>query len=117
MDQFLNDHKDIDKDLRSKPSLITDQKYLDHHKDLRSFLNDHPEMQRASHRILPISRIEKTDLTPEMRGQIKTAIGTQAPRTRRMETRQITTRIEIKIAIKTTRTAIGIAMQTDKIQA
>ncbi|HEY6441726.1 MAG TPA: hypothetical protein VIY66_00145 [Candidatus Acidoferrales bacterium] len=47
MDQFLNDHKDIDKDLRSKPSLITDQKYLDHHKDLRSFLNDHPEMQRA----------------------------------------------------------------------
>ena len=47
MDQFLNDHKDIDKDLRAKPSLITDQKYLDHHKDLRSFLNEHPEMQRA----------------------------------------------------------------------
>ncbi|MGH9496641.1 MAG: hypothetical protein ACRD3B_16695, partial [Candidatus Sulfotelmatobacter sp.] len=46
MDQFLNDHKDIDKDLRANPSLMTDHKYLDHHKDLRKFLNDNPRMQR-----------------------------------------------------------------------
>jgi hypothetical protein len=46
MDQFLNDHKDIDKDLKAKPSLINDQKYLGHHKELRTFLEQHPEMQR-----------------------------------------------------------------------
>jgi hypothetical protein len=42
MDQFLDDHKNIDKDLREKPSLINDEKYLDHHKELRTFLSDHP---------------------------------------------------------------------------
>lgn len=46
MDQFLNDHKNIDKDLRANPSLINSQKYLDHHKDLRTFLNDHPQMRQ-----------------------------------------------------------------------
>ena len=46
MDQFLDDHKDIDKDLRANPSLVNSSKYLAHHKDLRTFLNDHPEMRQ-----------------------------------------------------------------------
>ena len=45
MDQFLDDHKGIDKDLRKDPSLVTNKKYLDHHKDLRSFLEEHPRTQ------------------------------------------------------------------------
>ena len=45
MDQFLDDHKDIDKQLEAKPSLINDQSYLNHHKDLRNFLSDHPQIR------------------------------------------------------------------------
>ena len=45
MDQFLDDHKDIDKDLQKNPSLLTNKKYLDHHKELRSFLQEHPNSQ------------------------------------------------------------------------
>ncbi|HEY6905661.1 MAG TPA: hypothetical protein VI216_15250 [Candidatus Acidoferrales bacterium] len=46
MDQFLGDHKDIDKDLRKNPSLVNDRKYLGHHKDLRSFFNEHPQARQ-----------------------------------------------------------------------
>jgi hypothetical protein len=45
MDQFLDDHKDIDKELKKDPSLVTNKKYLDHHKELRSFLQEHPSTQ------------------------------------------------------------------------
>lgn len=45
MDQFLDDHKDVDKQLQSNPALINDQKYLDHHKDLETFLNAHPRVR------------------------------------------------------------------------
>lgn len=46
MNQFLDDHKDIDKDLRKNPSLVNDQKYLDHHKDLRYFCDEHPQVRQ-----------------------------------------------------------------------
>ena len=45
MDQFLDDHQQIDKDLTAKPSLINDQKYLSQHKDLQLFLNNHPQVR------------------------------------------------------------------------
>jgi hypothetical protein len=45
MDQFLDDHQQIDKELTAKPSLINDQKYLGQHKDLRLFMNDHPQVR------------------------------------------------------------------------
>ena len=45
MDQFLDDHQPIEKDLTANPSLINDQKYLAHHKDLQLFLNDHPQVR------------------------------------------------------------------------
>lgn len=45
MDQFLDDHKDIDKDLKQRPTLINDKKYLDHHKDLGAFLQAHPQIR------------------------------------------------------------------------
>lgn len=46
MDQFLGDHKDIDKDLRKNPSLANDQKYLGHHKDLETFFSEHPQARQ-----------------------------------------------------------------------
>lgn len=48
MDQFLDDHKNIDKDLNTNPSLINDSKYLDHHKDLRTFLNTNPRLREEA---------------------------------------------------------------------
>ena len=45
MGQFLDDHKDINKQLSANPSLVNDSKYLDHHKDLQTFLNDHPRIR------------------------------------------------------------------------
>lgn len=45
MDQFLDDHKNIEKDLNAKPSLINDTKYLDHHKQLANFLEANPRLR------------------------------------------------------------------------
>src|SRR5215469_8104601 len=45
MDQFLDDHPDIEKQLEKKPSLIDDKGYLDHHKDLARFLDEHPQIR------------------------------------------------------------------------
>ena len=45
MDQFLDDHQQIDKDLTTKPSLINDQKYLSQHRDLQMFLSNHPQVR------------------------------------------------------------------------
>jgi GrpB-like predicted nucleotidyltransferase (UPF0157 family) len=45
VDQFLDDHKDIARDLRDHPERVNDHKYLDHHKDLRAFLDSHPEIR------------------------------------------------------------------------
>lgn len=45
MDQFLDDHKNIQKELNSNPSLLNDTKYLDHHKDLQTFLNSNPRLR------------------------------------------------------------------------
>ncbi|MGH9493363.1 MAG: hypothetical protein ACRD3B_00095, partial [Candidatus Sulfotelmatobacter sp.] len=45
MDQFLDDHQQIDKELTAKPSRINDQNYLAHHKDLQSFLSGHPQVR------------------------------------------------------------------------
>src|SRR5690348_2922398 len=45
MDQFLDKHKDIDRDLAKNPSLCNDDKYLKHHKDLRAFLDKNPEVR------------------------------------------------------------------------
>jgi hypothetical protein len=45
MDQFMDDHKDIAKDLRKHPESINDDKYLRHHRDLRAFLDEHPRLR------------------------------------------------------------------------
>jgi phage-related protein len=45
MDQFLDDHEGIEKQLEKNPSLIDNKKYLDHHKDLARFLDDHPQIR------------------------------------------------------------------------
>ncbi len=45
MDQFLDDHKDIAKELERKPSLIQDSKYVNHHKELKEFLGQHPQVR------------------------------------------------------------------------
>jgi hypothetical protein len=48
MDQFLDDHKNIEKDLDSNPALINDTKYLGHHKDLESFLDANPRIRQQA---------------------------------------------------------------------
>ena len=45
MDQFLDSHPDIDKQLRNSPSLIDDPNYVRANPQLQSFLAQHPEMQ------------------------------------------------------------------------
>ena len=44
MDQFLDKHKKIDKDLQKNPALINDNNYLQHHKDLQAFLTKNPQV-------------------------------------------------------------------------
>jgi hypothetical protein len=45
MDQFLDDHEGIEKQLEKNPTLIDNKKYLEHHKDLARFLDDHPQIR------------------------------------------------------------------------
>lgn len=45
MDQFLDGHPDIDKQLEANPSLINNAKYLNDHPQLRDFLTAHAEVR------------------------------------------------------------------------
>ena len=45
MDQFLDSHQDIERQLEQNPSLINDQTFLQNHPGLQSFLKDHPQIQ------------------------------------------------------------------------
>lgn len=42
MDDFLNNHRNLAKDLNSNPDDVKDGSYLDHHKDLKGFLVKNP---------------------------------------------------------------------------
>ena len=42
MDEFLDDHKKLAKDLDENPDRVKDNDYLNHHKDLKSFLEKNP---------------------------------------------------------------------------
>jgi hypothetical protein len=48
MDQFLDDHKQIAKDLEKNPNLVDDQKFLNKHKDLRTYLDQHPAVREEA---------------------------------------------------------------------
>jgi len=45
MDQFLDKHKKIAKELAQNPSRGTDPNFLDHHKDLANFFDTHQELK------------------------------------------------------------------------
>ncbi len=45
IDQFLQDHPNIDKDLRSKPANVNDDGYLKKHAELANFLRDNPDVR------------------------------------------------------------------------
>jgi len=47
MDQFLEDHSKIARDLTKDPLLVTNHKFLDHHKDLRQFFDEHVRVREA----------------------------------------------------------------------
>jgi hypothetical protein len=47
MDQFLEDNPKIARDLRKDPLLVTSHKYLDHHRDLRRFFDEHLRVREA----------------------------------------------------------------------
>jgi hypothetical protein len=42
MDDFLNNHRNLAKDLNSNPDNVKDDSYLNHHKDLKGFLAKNP---------------------------------------------------------------------------
>jgi hypothetical protein len=46
--RFFDKHKDIAKDLRDHPDDVHDRKYLDHHKDLREFLDKNPRVREEA---------------------------------------------------------------------
>ena len=43
-DEFADQHRDIENDLRTNPSLINDPEYLEHHSELREYLEHHPKV-------------------------------------------------------------------------
>ena len=45
MDRFLDNHPEIDAQLKKQPDLILNQTYLNQHKDLQAFVNDHPQLK------------------------------------------------------------------------
>lgn len=45
IDQFLADHPNIDKDLKSKPESVNDSNYLKKHGELANFLRDNPDVR------------------------------------------------------------------------
>ena len=47
MDQFLEDHRDIAKQLEKDPLLVTDHKFLDKHKDLRRFFDENVRLREV----------------------------------------------------------------------
>src|SRR5207245_2439839 len=44
-DRFLDTQKEIAKDLKQNPALVNDPEFVKKHKDLRSFLKNHPEVR------------------------------------------------------------------------
>ncbi|HTU33235.1 MAG TPA: hypothetical protein VMF66_05490 [Candidatus Acidoferrum sp.] len=46
IDQFLDDHPKIEKELQKNPSLINDRGFLRHNRDLDMFLNEHPQIHQ-----------------------------------------------------------------------
>ena len=44
MDFYLTKHKNVAKDLQKNPDRVKDDKYLDHHKDLKQLMDQHPEL-------------------------------------------------------------------------
>lgn len=47
IDQFLEDHPGITKDLKKHPLLVTNHSYLDHHRELRRFFDEHVRVRAA----------------------------------------------------------------------
>jgi hypothetical protein len=44
-DAFLDNHPDLDKELRSNPSLLSDKNWVQNHPDLQAYLNSHPAVR------------------------------------------------------------------------
>ncbi|HEV2422874.1 MAG TPA: hypothetical protein VGS59_14275 [Candidatus Acidoferrales bacterium] len=49
MDFYLTKHKNVAKDLQKDPDRVKDAKYLDHHKDLKQLMDEHPELAERAH--------------------------------------------------------------------
>ncbi|MGH9733774.1 MAG: hypothetical protein ACRD8A_04190 [Candidatus Acidiferrales bacterium] len=47
INQFLEDHPNITKDLMKHPLLVTNHSYLDHHRELRRFFDEHVRVRAA----------------------------------------------------------------------
>ncbi len=99
MDQFLDDHQQIDKELTAKPSLINDQKYLAQHQDLKLFLSQHPQVREefTENPTNFMQRERRFDAREDFRSARLT--GTRIP-------------TEIRTAIETLQAAIRIATAT-----
>ena len=45
-DQFLDSHPEVEKDLRSNPSLVDDHQFVSSHPGLQEFLDSHPNIRK-----------------------------------------------------------------------
>jgi hypothetical protein len=45
-DRFLDQHQQIERDLRANPGLVDDRAYLQAHPELRDYLHDHPAVRQ-----------------------------------------------------------------------
>ena len=45
-DGFLDQHPQIERDLRAHPGLVDDRAYLQQHPELRDYLHDHPAVRQ-----------------------------------------------------------------------
>jgi len=45
MDQWLDEHPDVEQQLQQNPALINDSNFLAQHQGLQAFLNDHPRIR------------------------------------------------------------------------
>jgi hypothetical protein len=46
MDAYLTKHQGVAKELQKDPARLKDDKYLDHHKNLKAVLEKHPDLNR-----------------------------------------------------------------------
>lgn len=82
MDAYLTKHQSVAKDLQKDPARLKDDKYLDHHKDLKEVLEKHPDLNQAAKtdpaRFIQVQAKFHEDLKKQQRVHQKTKVEQRA---------------------------------------